>query len=262
MLTKNEIISQLEKFNIPSGKPVIVHSSLKAVGKIDGGAETLLSALIECITNRGGLLCIPTHTWIEMSLDLKNPGSSIGALPDTAAKHPLGIRSLHPTHSITVFGEKDRAEKFVEDEAYVDTPVNPEGCYGNIYKEDGYVLLIGVDHTKNTFLHCIEEMMNVPERLTDEKIESTIIHKNGNVEKRKLYWFDESKIPDVSVNFGKFETAFRHHKCITDGFIGNAPSQLCSASAMKSVLELIYKNAQGKELLADDSPLDNKLYTL
>lgn len=50
MLTRNEIISQLEKFNIPSGKPVIVHSSLKAVGKIDGGAETLLSALIECIT--------------------------------------------------------------------------------------------------------------------------------------------------------------------------------------------------------------------
>ena len=47
-----------------------------------------------------------------------------------------------------------------------------------------------------------------------------------------------------------------------DGFIGNAPSQLCNASAMKSVLELIYKNAQGKELLADNSPLDKKLYTL
>lgn len=260
MFTKNEIIYQLKNFNIPEGKPVIVHSSLKAIGEIYGGAETLLCALIECFTQNGGLLCIPTHTWMDMFLDLTAPGSCIGVLPDVAARHPLGIRSLHPTHSITVFGDKDRAEDFVKDEAYVDTPVNPEGCYGNIYKEDGYVLLIGVDHTKNTFLHCVEEMMNTPGRLTDKKIESAIIHKNGDVEKRHLYWFDESKIPDVSLNFGKFEPAFRYYDCIYDGFVGNAHSQLCSARKMKSVLELIYKNAQGKELLSDNKPLDEKLY--
>ena len=74
-------------------------------------------------------------------------------------------------------------------------------------------------------------------------------------------WFDEKKIPDVSVNFGKFEPAFRYHGCITDGFIGKAKVQLCSATKMKEVMELIYNRSAGKELLADQKPLEKKLYT-
>ena len=64
----------------------------------------------------------------------------------------------------------------------------------------------------------------------------------------------------MSVNFGKFEPAFRYHGCITDGFIGNAKVQLCTATKMKEVMELIYKRSAGRELLADNQPLDKNLY--
>ncbi len=260
MFSGNQILNELSTFKVAVGKPVIVHTSLKAVGEIEGGAETLLSCLIEFFTLRNGLLCIPTHTWEKGVLDLRKNESCIGVLPRIAAGHKDAVRTLHPTHSMTVFGDKQRVLSFCYGEEKVDTPTHPEGCYGKIYKEDGYVLLIGVGQDKNTFIHCIEEMLGISKRLTKNKIDFTIIHKDSECEIRPLYWFCDDEIEDVSVNFGKFEAAFRHHGAILDGKIGNAEVQLCSAVKMKEVLELIYKRNSGKELLADAQPLDEKLY--
>lgn len=260
MIFKEEILTQLEAFRIAKGKPVLVHSSLRAIGAIEGGAETLLSALREYFAADQGLLCVPTHTWDGNGMDLRKPKSCLGALPTVAAGHPQGVRSLHPTHSMAVFGEEKKVREFVQDEVTVDTPTGPEGCYGKLYTDDGYVLLIGVGHDKNTFIHCVEEMLGVPNRLTEDKTERYIIHLDGHVEERLLHWFDEEKIPDVSVYFGKFEPAFRYHGCILDGILGNAKVQLCSAVKMKEVLELIYCRSQGMELLADDLPLEEALY--
>ncbi len=260
MITQKELYNELKALNIPQGKPIIIHTSLKAIGEIEGGAEELLEMLITYAEENQNLVCIPTHTWKTMVMDMNNPTSCLGVLPCFAAKHPKGVRSLHPTHSITVFGNRKRAEEFVCNEKFVSTPTNPEGCYGNIIKEDGYVLLIGVNQTKNTIIHCIEEMLLVKNRLTKEKVEAKIIHKDGAVEKRELFWFDDAASSDVSQNFGKFEAAFRCFNCIRDGHLGNAKTQLCSVTGIKKALELIYKNAGDTELLSDDKPLDESLY--
>ena len=259
MLSKNDIKEQLQMLNLEKGKIVTVHTSLKAVGEIDGGGETLLSALIECFTSDGGLLCVPTHTWNSDVYDLRKAQSCIGVLPRLAAAHPDAIRTLHPTHSMAVFGERERAEAFVKNEQFADSPANPKGCYGKIYENDGYVLLIGVGQEKNTYLHCVEEMLDVSDRLTDYKVEKTIIHKDGTEEKRQLYWFDE-KIRDVSVYFPKFEKPFRLFGCIADARLGNAAVQVCTAQKMKEVIELIYKNNNFGELLDNNLPIDEKLY--
>ena len=260
MITQKELYNQLENLNIPHGKPIIIHNSLKAIGEIEGGGEALLETLIKYAEETQSLVCIPTHTWKTLVMDLGRPSSCLGVLPSLASKHPKGIRSMHPTHSITVFGDRKRAEDFVRNEENVNTPTNPDGCYGNIVKEEGYVLLIGVNQTKNTIIHCIEEMLFVKNRLTEEKIEAKIIYKDGKEESRFLHWFDDAASSDVSLNFGKFEAAFRYFDVINDGYIGNAKTQLCSVSKIKKTLETIYKNAGDTELLSDDLPLDERLY--
>jgi len=259
VINKAQILQQLEKFSEAKGKIVIVHTSLKAVGEIEGGGETLLDALIEYFASDNGLLCVPTHTWNSEVYDRRKAESCIGVLSRLAAAHPDGLRTLHPTHSMAVFGNRKKAEEFAKDEEIADTPANPKGCYGKIFAEDGYVLLIGVGQNKNTYLHCVEEMLNTPDRLTDYMVERTIIHKDGSKEKKELHWFD-NKIDDVSVYFPKFEAPFRYFGCIKDGFIGNAPVQLCNARKMKEVIELIYKNNKFGELLNNDLPVDEKLY--
>lgn len=258
MYTKDQLLSQLVPFSCAVGKPVLVHTSLRAVGPMEDGGSTLLEALIAFFTASSGLLCVPTHTWDSDTLDLRKAESCIGTLPRLAAAHPDGIRSLHPTHSIAVFGSG--AAEFVKCEESITTPAGPDGCYGRLYQEDGYVLLIGVGHDKNTYLHCVEEMLQVPGRLTAETVARTIIHRDGRSEARYLRWFDEAKIPDVSVYFGKYEPAFRYHGCILDTGIGNARAQLCSARKMAQVMALIRQRSEGRELLSDHSPLPKEFY--
>jgi len=88
---------------------------------------------------------------------------------------------------------------------------------------------------------------------------TTVLRSTGELVARDLYMFDESR-GDLSERFSKFETAFRYHGCITDGFIGNAPTQLCSARKMKEVIELIYRNAGGYDPLSDEAPISPSLY--
>ena len=260
MITKNDILNQLESFRYAVGHPVIVHTSLRAIGPIDGGADTLLDALIEFFTAGSGLLCIPTHTWDESVMDLRNPRSCIGTLPTVAAKRHDGIRTLNPTHSMMIFGNKRSAIELAECDIHINSPASPMGSMGKVHDMNGFVLLLGVGHESNTFLHCVEEMMQVPGRLTDYMVERTIIHRDGHSEIRKLYWFNEAYIPDVSIYFPKYEPAFRYHKCIYDGMIGNASAQMCSTQGMRKVMELIRNNSHGKEILNDDAPLPCHLF--
>ena len=260
MYTKEQLINDINALGIPKGKIVTVHTSLKAVGEIEGGGETLLEALVDIFAVNGGILAVPTHTWDSDVYDRRKAESCIGTLPRLAAAHPKAVRTLHPTHSMAVFGDDVRVTEFVKDEAFADTPANPNGCYGKLLKEEGVVLLIGVGQDKNTFLHSVEEMLDTPDRLTKSKVKKTIIHKDGKREERELFWFDDSEISDVSVYFPKFEPAFRYHGAIADGKVGNANVQICNARKMKEVIELIYNRNNFKELLNNSKPLDKALY--
>lgn len=260
MFTKNDILKDLRSFDIPENSIVTVHTSLKAIGEIEGGGATLLEALIDTFAQGDGILAIPTHTWDSDIYDRRKAESCIGTLPRLAAAHPKATRTLHPTHSMAVFGSNERVKEFVKDEVLADTPANPNGCYGKLLAENGYIILLGVGQDKNTFIHCVEEMMNVPERLTKDKVKRTIIHKDGSSEVRELFWFDDSLISDVSVNFPKFESAFRYHDCIRDGKVGNAKVQICNSRKIKDTLEIVYNRNNFKELLNNAKPLDKALY--
>lgn len=265
MYTKADIIKQLNDMRAPRDRIVLVHSSLRAVGEVEGRGEGLLEILTEYFTSEGGLLCIPTHTWANVgkgdviTLDLTEPKTCIGALPDIAAKNAR-FRTLHPTHSMAVFGDRARANEFAKGEELFQTPANPKGCYGKIFENNGYILLIGVGHNRNTYLHCVEEMLNIPNRIAKEPFCASIKHRDGSVEYRNIYPHKAEGIGDVSARYPKYEPAFRYHGAITDGFIGNAKAELCSAVKMKEVMELIYNRSNGKELFFDDTPIDKTLF--
>ena len=248
---------------VPKNKPVLCHTSLRAVGEIEGRGEGLLDALIDHVTSDGGILLIPTHTWANLgkncvTLDMSSDETCIGTLPSIAARDPRAHRSIHPTHSMAAFG--DGAEEYISGECMVDYSTSPKGCYGRLRERGGYVLLIGVGHNKNTYLHSVEELMAVPNRMSAELVYANIKLKDGNIIDRPLHCHRAEGIPDVSANYPKYEPAFRHYGCITDGLIGNARSQLCDAERMCEVMMMIRERSGGAELLSDSTPLDEKLW--
>lgn len=255
--TKNDILSQLEKMNIPRNKIVLMHSSLRLVGKTEDGAKTVLDAMIEYFTKDGGLFCVPTHTWgnlkKEITLDMTDSKTCLGAFSDFAAADKRGIRSQNPTHSMAVFGDRQKALEFIADELTLSSGTAPESCYGKLYREGGYVLLVGVAHNKNTYLHCVEEILGMQKiRLTAEPRTVRVKLVSGEAVTRQVYTHHTDFTSDVSARFPKYETAFRYHGAITDGFVGNAPTQACDARIMKEVMEKILENSEGTDPLAEE----------
>lgn len=264
MLTKNAIKESLKNVEAPKGVPVIVHSAMRIVGETEGGVKGFLDALIEYFTDGGGLLVIPTHTWDKLgrekiTLDLTKRETNLGALSKAALLDGRGIRSENPTHSAVVFGEKDRALDFISGERLAKTPTGVGGCYARLYDEGGAVLLVGVSHTANTYLHSVDEILGRYDRMESAPMSLAVRLESAEVREREFYTFDES-CGDLSYRFDKLSVAFRYHGAEKPFFIGEAPPLLCDARGMKEAVEIIYSRCGDYDILADEKPIDPRLY--
>lgn len=250
--SKNELIKNLEALGDAKGCAVLVHSALRSVGA-DG--KVLLDALIEHYTKDGGLLCIPTHTWHnlkkDITLDMSSDDSCLGIMAKIAINDGRGIRSKNPSHSMVVFGDRERALEFIKDDEFVKTPTASDSAYGKLCSQNGKVLLIGVAHDKNTYLHAVDEILGTPNRMSDKSRTVSVKDVDGKITEHDFTLFNCDYTKDISLRFPKFETAFRYHRAISDGFIGNAPTQLCDARIMKETMEKIYKNSECDPLSLD-----------
>lgn len=59
------------------------------------------------------------------------------------------------------------AEEYIAGEEENNTPCTPGGCYDRLKDINGRILLVGVTHARNTFIHGVEEVLNIPNRLTE-----------------------------------------------------------------------------------------------
>ena len=265
LYTKADLLRQLAALNIPRDRVVIAHTALRLIGQVEGGTQTVLDALVEYFTATGGLLCIPTHTWDnlgkqEITLDMTDFHTCLGAFSDFAAADPRGVRSENPTHSVVVFGDREKALAFIEKDAQALSGTGPDSSYSNLYHQKGFVLLIGVSQTANTYLHTVDEMLGIPNRVTTELYPVVVKRLNGEIVSRQLKMHYTDYHPDICVRFPKYETPFRYYGAITDGFFGNAPVQACDAVIMKEVMELIQKNHKGKDPLKKEWPFPPAVY--
>jgi hypothetical protein len=99
----------------------------------------------------------------------------------------------------------------------------------------------------------------MPNRMSKEPTNMLIKNLDGNFTSRPFHYLTE-QIGDTSLYFPKYESAFRYHNGITDGIIGNAKVQVCSALIMKKVASLIYERCEKAELFANDEPINPKFY--
>lgn len=265
MLTKQKIIEQLDGLSIPPESTVIIHTSLRAVGEIEGGAESLLDTLVNYFIERDSVLLVPTHTWHKLwaggiTLDMTSPETCLGVLPTLALFDPRGIRSKNPTHSVVAFGRKERVNELLANEAYVDTPTSSSGVYAALARCNGYIMLIGVGQDKNTFIHSVDEMLRIPNRIEKTTIKVTVKDYDGSISELDFYMFNEAIYGDTSERFPKYEPAFRYRGIIKDGTLGEAAVQLTDAKAAFNVLKTIYDRAFPYDPMSDDEPLNPNLY--
>jgi len=171
MLTLEDFNLALESLELEN-KPAIAHASLKTFGTIQGGAETVLKALVEHVN---GLL-MPAFTYKTMIFPEVGPpnngltygkqrdlnlmaqpfrynmpvDSTIGTLAETLRQYPGAMRTAHPILSF--------AGHNLDEALMTQTIYNPFAPIRWLPDHDGWVLLLGVNHTVNTSIHYAEKL--------------------------------------------------------------------------------------------------------
>jgi aminoglycoside 3-N-acetyltransferase len=257
MYTKKDFIKAFKEIGIDPKGTLLVHSSMKAVGEVEGRADTVIDAFMEYMKN--GLLVFPTHTWSEENnkdnkFNPKTEKSCVGILTNIFRKREGVIRSLHPTHSLAAYG-KD-AEDFIKGEEKVNTPCPKEGCYGKLYDRKAQILFLGCTLKSNTFIHGVEEWNQIPNRLGDTPVDYKIVLKDNIIE--CPVHPHQAPVEDVSKNYDKLKEALLANNICHKGKIGDAVSYLCQAKEMADLCSsFLQKNP---DLFLDDQPIPEDWY--
>ena len=255
MHTKASLKTDLKAMGIGSGDTLFIHSSMKSIGKVENGADTVLDALSEGVEQ--GLLLLPAHTWSYINaenplFDVRTSPVCVGLLPELFRSRKGVVRSLHPTHSVSALGA-DGAD-YVKGEELLNTPCAPSSLYGRLVQRDAKILLIGVDFAVNTTVHCIEEAADVPGRLSKGQEALLSVDYEGAVHRVPSFRHENAN----SYYYRKLEPVFLKKGKIKRTHFGDASCLLFSAQDLFSVtLELLSKDIL---LFENDAPVPQNWY--
>lgn len=240
MYTKQDLITALKDMGIQPNDTLLVHSSMKSIGQVEGGADTVLDALMEYVSE--GLLILPTHTWANMSeehnmFDPAKEPSNVGILTNLFMKRKGVVRSLNPTHSVAAYG-KD-CKEYTKWEENLTTPCSIGGCYDRLRQRNAKILLLGVNHSRNTYLHCVEEILQVPDRLTANPVLFQIVMPDGSLKDCPMHRHYNTISSHISENYSKLEQAFYENHAAKQVKFGDATCILCDANRLFEVMKMV-----------------------
>ncbi|MCD6291732.1 MAG: AAC(3) family N-acetyltransferase [Anaerolineae bacterium] len=253
-LTAPEITRDLRALGLQPGDDVLVHSSLSSLGWVDGGAETVIDALLAAVSP-GGTVLMPALTGSPEDgpdnpphMDVRHTPCAtwIGRVPETFRRRPEARRSLHPTHSVTAIGE--RAGWYTAGHELCDTPCGPGSPYVRLMDHDGYILLLGCTQESNTSLHAIEELANVPYHLQEKATDAIVIDENGReiIVRGRLHQWGWERC------FSRVDEPLRKAGVMREGRVGQAHTRLISARGLREVI-LPLLQADPLYLLTDEA---------
>ena len=146
MLNKSDIAKSLRDLGLDNGDIVLLHSSLVSLGQVNGGPAAVIDAFLDVIGSEGTLL-VPVF-------------GALGILTDEVKQRPNAVISPCPVGTLAAIG-KD-AEELCRDHWKAATAHGHDTPFTRIAERDGYICLLGVDQDRNTTLHSVEALLELP----------------------------------------------------------------------------------------------------
>jgi aminoglycoside 3-N-acetyltransferase len=229
------LADDLRCLGLPAGATVLVHASLRAVGPIAGGAETLLEAL-QTVIGESGTLMVPAFSWEAADpAQFREPPSpaelaaararvvpftpnaptdpGLGVFPQVVHSAPGARRSSVPASFLALGRHADELARAHDPKR----PYGPNGPLGRLAQLDGWVLLLGVDFRSATSVHCAEDEADLP-------------YLRCNPPKRYLIapgrWLEVERDYDCGEGFNAVQEVLRSRGQLREGSVGSGRSLL------------------------------------
>ncbi|HEX2418260.1 MAG TPA: AAC(3) family N-acetyltransferase [Micromonosporaceae bacterium] len=172
----------LRGLGVSEGVTLLVHSSLRSLGWVSGGATNVVHALLD-VLGPAGTLVVPTHTannrdpsrWTDPAIPeawwpvvrenmpgfdpFRTPSFGVGIIPERVRTWPGAARSGHPQTSFAALGS--RAEWIVERHD-LESQLGERSPLGRLEQAGAWILLLGVGFDRCTAFHLAEYRMPEP----------------------------------------------------------------------------------------------------
>ncbi|MBN8703411.1 MAG: AAC(3) family N-acetyltransferase [Bacteroidetes bacterium] len=246
VVSQKQLEEDLAAIGLQKGDSVIVHSSLRKIGVVQGGAQAVIDALLNVLTPNGTLLC-PTSTanklykhYLEENpvFDVRNTPSLYGTITETFRKMPGVKRSIHPTESVAAKGPL--ASYFVEEHFNQLTPYNDKSPFYKLCLKNGKILLLGVKVEVCINLHVVEDLLPsyMPDVYYPKNFKANVIDYEG------VRHTVDTKVHDPKYAYirkpNSLQRYFDEAGIIKHGKIGNADAMLIDANEMLQCMIRIF----------------------
>lgn len=237
-----DLTEHLAAAGINAGDNVILHSSLKSVGKTADGPATVINALLAAIGSTGNLM-VPAFTyslpaWKTEPFHQEESRARTGAIPEYMRRRPDAIRSFHPTHSVAVIGPD--AAAFTEGHLHA-TPLGTRSPFGRMLDSGAKILMLGTRQDTNSSLHLCEVLAKVPYLkvcFTDDVDFESAWYRTDDSEIRftRIY-----EVPGCSRGFRVIEPELVRREILQTVYVGDSTSQLLSLPDLAAAASEILK---------------------
>jgi aminoglycoside N3'-acetyltransferase len=160
MVTMEQIREGLAELGIRAGMKLEVHGSLKSFGKVDGGAATVIRALMDSVTENGSIVMPSFLMSPRLPLDdtdrsrgltckirilsaEENTRSGMGTIADTFRTMP-GVVTGDGLFRLSAWGFEKEINR---------------NSLSNLIENNGYALLLGTDIYSLSSMHYMESAM-------------------------------------------------------------------------------------------------------
>ena len=217
-MNKKELIKGLQDIGLEPGMSVEVHSSLSSFGQVEGGADTVIEALMECVGSEGSIFmpALRLSPELELTDEDKRLGivTKIKVLPEDRQRSAMGI--IADTFRM-------RQDVFTGDGIF---QISGWGKHGReaasggldyVLHNGGKGLLLGVDIYKLTAMHYVEGL--IPQDISAISAPSAEVNSVYPPEE----WFIETgRVPELG--WYKIQNAALEQGIIRRQNIGECPA--------------------------------------
>ena len=161
--TRATLATQLRLLGVRAGVPLMIHSSLRKVGPIVGGAEALLEALVDA-TSPDGTLIMVLGADLSVPFDAKTTPVDVeemGAFAEVFRQHPA-VRVND--HAAARYGALGPASRALLEPVPLHDYHGPGSVLHRFTEADGMVLRLGANVDTVTLTHWAEYRAHLPDK--------------------------------------------------------------------------------------------------
>ncbi len=248
-VTHSQLVRDLSRLGLQTGDVVMVHSSMRAVGKVLGGPDVVIRALLDVVGECGTVMAYTDWEHAAQHLTREDATESLdeslleempafdprtsrarrayGIFPEFLRTGPGACRSGNPGASVAAIGAK--AAWLCADHP-LQYGYGPGSPLAKLVEVRGKVLLLGAPLDTVTLLHFSEHMARLPQKRVIRYREPILV--NGKKEWIEIEEFDTSNpvVPGASDYFADIVQSYLEAGKGRSGKVGNAQSYLFEAA--------------------------------